>query len=120
MVTGESVKEPVKTIAQGMPDDCGVPLVANACAFLLHRRPRVQRAPGIPCALGFRWACFTQQLGRCASRERGNTSHSAVMPRFMRGIQYAAASRFKHKHLWNTGSPGQAGRRRRKEWRFEN
>jgi len=28
------------------------------------------------------------------------------MPRFKRGIQYAAASRFKHKRLWNTGSPG--------------
>ena len=26
------------------------------------------------------------------------------------GIQYAAASRFNHDGLWNTGSPGQAGR----------
>jgi len=26
------------------------------------------------------------------------------------GIQYAAASRFNHWLLWNTGSPGQAGR----------
>jgi hypothetical protein len=30
----------------------------------------------------------------------------------MRGIQYAAASRLYHQRLWNTGSPGQAGRRR--------
>ena len=30
------------------------------------------------------------------------------MPRVGGGIQYAAASRFKHKRLWNTGSPGQA------------
>jgi hypothetical protein len=51
MVTGESMKETVKTIAQGMPADCGVPVVADACAFLLHRRLRVQRASGIPCAL---------------------------------------------------------------------
>ena len=29
-------------------------MVANACAFLLHTRPRVQRASGIPCAL----CCF--------------------------------------------------------------
>jgi hypothetical protein len=34
-----------------MPVDCGVPVVADACAFLLHRRLRVQRASGIPCAL---------------------------------------------------------------------
>ena len=66
------MKETVKTIAQGMPDDCGVPLVANACAFLLHRRPRVQRAPGIPCALGFfRWAFVFAQLGRNVPRESG-------------------------------------------------
>ena len=30
-----------------------------------------------------------------------------------RGIQYAAASRLNHSRLWNTGSPGQAGRRQR-------
>ena len=35
---------------------------------------------------------------------------SAVMPRFMRGIQYAAASRLKYWRLWNTGSPDQVGR----------
>jgi len=28
----------------------------------------------------------------------------------MRGIQYAAADRFHHWRLWNTGSPGRAGR----------
>ena len=27
----------------------------------------------------------------------------------MRGIQYAAASRFYHRRLWNTGSPAFAG-----------
>jgi len=69
MVTEESMKETVKTIAQGMPDDCGVPLVANACAFLLHRRPRVQRASGIPCALGFSMGIFFAQLGRSAPRD---------------------------------------------------
>src|SRR5438034_6159713 len=29
--------------------------------------------------------------------------------RLQRDIQYAAASRFHHSRLWNTGSPGQAG-----------
>jgi hypothetical protein len=31
------------------------------------------------------------------------------MPRLDRGIQYAAASRLKHKGLWDTGSPAFAG-----------
>ncbi|MET4803667.1 hypothetical protein ABIA96_006270 [Bradyrhizobium sp. LB11.1] len=31
------------------------------------------------------------------------------MPRLDRGIQYAAASRFNHCRLWNTGSPAFAG-----------
>jgi hypothetical protein len=38
--------------------------------------------------------------------ERLVTPNSAVMPRLDRGIQYAAASRFNHRRLWNTGSPG--------------
>ncbi|APG09296.1 hypothetical protein BKD09_13210 [Bradyrhizobium japonicum] len=38
--------------------------------------------------------------------------HMLVMPRLDRGIQYAVASRLKHR-LWDTGSPGQAGRRQR-------
>ncbi|MGY4297556.1 glycosyltransferase involved in cell wall biosynthesis [Bradyrhizobium sp. i1.4.4] len=38
------------------------------------------------------------------------TSRHTVMPRLDRGIQYSAASRLKHCGLWNTGSPGQAGR----------
>jgi len=31
------------------------------------------------------------------------------MPRFKRGIQYAAAHRLDHNRLWNTGSPAYAG-----------
>jgi len=52
-----------------------------------------------------------QILGRVAPREVlvCLTRHA---PR-RRGIQYAAASRFKRRRLWNTGSPGQAGRRQR-------
>jgi hypothetical protein len=34
---------------------------------------------------------------------------SAVIARLDRAIQYAAASRLKHKRLWNTGSPAFAG-----------
>src|SRR6478735_12067893 len=40
-----------------------------------------------------------------------------VVPRFNRGIQHAAASPLRHHGLWNTGSPGQAGRRREENLR---
>jgi hypothetical protein len=41
-----------KTIAQGMPDPFGEPVVTLlACFFNSHARLRVHRAPGIPCAL---------------------------------------------------------------------
>src|SRR6476620_7125021 len=44
-----------KAIAQGMSDALRCP-VCSCAHFLLqmHTRPRVQRAPGIPCALCFR------------------------------------------------------------------
>jgi hypothetical protein len=50
MVTEESAKETVKTIAQGMPADAVYLWLLRVC-FLLHTRPPVQRASGIPCAL---------------------------------------------------------------------
>src|SRR6266702_5975923 len=58
-------------------------------------------------------------LGQTVPRESGVMFEMATQaprthchPPRMRGIQYAAASRLKHCGLWNTGSPGQAGRRR--------
>ena len=46
---GERIR--VKTIAQGMPDDSGEPVVTNSRVLFLHARPRVHRASGIPRAL---------------------------------------------------------------------
>ena len=40
-----------KTIAQGVPDDFGVPVLACVRLFRLHAWQWVRRAPGIPCAL---------------------------------------------------------------------
>jgi hypothetical protein len=53
MVTGESTKETVKTIARGMPGDfrCDRGDYARVLYFILHARLRAHRAPGIPCAL---------------------------------------------------------------------
>jgi len=48
-----------------------------SCAFFcacLHTRPRVQRAPGFPCALFFQRAAIDAKLGRIAPRECGRTS----------------------------------------------
>src|SRR5207244_9052131 len=47
-------KETVKTIVQGMPVDAVYLWLLTRVLFLLHTRPRVQRASGIPCAL----CCF--------------------------------------------------------------
>jgi len=54
------------------------------------------------------WICVEAllvRLARCRRCKRRICHH----PR-MRVIQYAAASRLYHERLWNTGSPGQAGR----------
>ena len=50
MVTGESPKETVKAIAQGMPVDLAKPVVTAAC-FFVAGGPWVRPSPGIPCAL---------------------------------------------------------------------
>jgi hypothetical protein len=54
LITGESTKETVKTIARGVPGDSGVTVVTTAGEHFypfLPTRLRVHRAPGIPCAL---------------------------------------------------------------------
>src|SRR5689334_11336909 len=110
----------VKTIAQGRPECFRLYLLVGAHAQIFSARgPRVQRAPGLPRAL-----CFPEgsrkmhHSGAMAPRECVVTcdglpgaAFSVAMPRFKRGIQYAVASRLNHCCLWNTGSPGQAGRR---------
>jgi hypothetical protein len=61
-----------KTIAQGRPDASAEPVCSCArfCA-VLHTRPRVQRAPGFPCALFFWGETFLSRPGRIAPRECG-------------------------------------------------
>jgi hypothetical protein len=80
--------------------------------FLLcisHTRPRVQRAPGLPCALYLLGGSEVDAtLGHVMPREGSCMSYSCHRPR-KRAIQYAAASRLKPRRLWNTGSPAFAG-----------
>ena len=55
-----------------MPVDPSEPVVTTlVCLFLSHTRLRVQRAPGIPCALCFMGERLLQKLGRIAPRECG-------------------------------------------------
>src|SRR5438874_8672865 len=69
-ITGEITKETVKTIARGMPGCSGEPVVTTSCAFyFLHARLRVQRAPGIPCALYFFEGGCWQSSGVFTPRE---------------------------------------------------
>ena len=58
MVTEESTKEAVKTIARGMPGllRCTCGDYARVLHLILHARLWVHWAPGIPCALCFLWA----------------------------------------------------------------
>ena len=57
-------------------------------------------------------AAWSMRMRGWRSRgKRRRATHSAVMPRRKRGIQYAAASRLEHNRLWNTGSPAFAGDR---------
>jgi hypothetical protein len=83
MVTGESTKDTVKTIAQGRPDDpartCGY-----AACFFAARGPWVRRAPGLPCALCLRRDTFDASPGRFASREREGASTSRFEIRFLK------------------------------------
>ena len=50
-------------------------------------------APGIPRALLFSRDVFLAQLGRYLRRGDAESRSPIVMPRFMRGIQYAVTSR---------------------------
>src|SRR5665213_577380 len=70
-ITGEITKEPVKTIAQGMPGDSGEPVVTTVCLLPSAHGPRV--LSGIrhslrPLYSGRENSCKTR--ARCAARMR--------------------------------------------------
>ena len=61
-----------KTIARGMPGwiRCDRGDYARVLCFISHARLRVQRAPGIPCALCLLGRTLHARLGRIAPRDR--------------------------------------------------
>jgi hypothetical protein len=69
-----------KTIAQGRPE-CLRWTCMLVCVFFaqLHTRPRVQRAPGLPCALNLRRAgSFLAHLGQIMPRDREAVFANAI------------------------------------------
>src|SRR5437588_6607322 len=81
-------------IAQGRPDASAKP-VCSCAAFLLHlshMRPRVRRAPGLPCAL-----CFSGATNAKLRADHAARTISAVFVRVARNralgraIQYSRA-----------------------------
>jgi hypothetical protein len=102
-----------KAIAQGMPDDSALPDELVGVFLFSPRGLRVRPAPGIPCALfTSKGARLSQNPGAIAPRECGGVSLRCHAPR-KRGIQYPRGFSAELWRLWNTGSPGQAGRRHR-------
>ena len=71
-----------QTIAQGMPEcsDCTCMLVC-ASHYIMHTRPRVQRAPGIPCALSLEGKDSMASLGQIEPRDREVVSSPVVTTR---------------------------------------
>ena len=110
-----------KTIAQGMPEclRCTCMLVCAFLCALLHTRPRVQRAPGIPCSLRYRGRRFTQTSGRSrrenANAMFGNGKASATSSSVSRtarpGDPVRRDFRLYRCRLWNMGRPVPATRR---------
>ena len=96
-----------------MPRECETASLSTSLRGALATKqsiPPFARLDGL-----LRGACHPAAL--CADRVARNdpegACHRSLRHRLrMRGVQYAAASRFEHCRLWNTGSPGQAGRRR--------
>jgi len=68
----------------------------------LHTGPRVQRAPGLPCALPF-WRANEAKLGRDASREREAVSTVIACDKreaFAQGSEATKQSIYPRVELW--------------------
>jgi hypothetical protein len=67
------------TIAQGRPDASAEPVCSCALSFcFLHTGPRVQRAPGLPCALFIYGAPKSWQTSGTSCRENADSHPHAV------------------------------------------
>jgi hypothetical protein len=70
-ITGESTKETVKTIAQGMPGDSGVTVVTMLVCFLLCTRGCGRGVrPAFPAPSDFGGGMFTSKTRADARRDR--------------------------------------------------
>src|SRR5436190_9087835 len=75
--TGESSKQAVKPLRrEGRSVSAALYARVQFCLRKSHARPRVQQAPGLPCALNFEEGKRRSNLGRSAPREREIVSTS--------------------------------------------
>jgi len=81
MVTGESAKETVKTIVQGMPAVAVYPWLLTRVLFAAHAASGATRIRHSLRPLMISRAARFQQLGHFVPRERELTSPILVMPR---------------------------------------
>ena len=90
-----------------MPGVSGVTVVTNARATYHYTRGcgRIGR-PAFPVPSVLKRATFMHSSGAIRAARSRRHAFSIVMPRFKRGIQYAAMSLMSTNRLWNTGSPG--------------
>src|SRR5262249_13093695 len=92
------------------PDDLVEPVVTAASFFFCWRAMGAASHPAFPAPSHFLRVDYADSSGISAARSLIHVL-STVMPRFKRGIQYSRGVSIEHDRLWNTGSPGQAGRR---------
>jgi hypothetical protein len=96
MVTGESTKETVKTIARGMPGDFRRDRgdYARVLCFILHARLRARGRPAFPAPSDFRERTFRQPRAEQAARSRRRVGKRDVMPGLDPGIHRSLQGRF--------------------------
>jgi hypothetical protein len=107
----------VKTIAQGMPDVLAEPVVTAACFLFCRRAMGCGQHPAFPAPSHLEEGDVRCKARTQMRRESVNVRFDGLRGRIFGGhharkrvIQYAEAYRLQHRRLWNTGSPGQAGR----------
>jgi hypothetical protein len=88
---GRARRTPLKPLRREGRTDPPTPVVTTVCYFFAHG-PRVQRAPGLPCALLFSGRMnFLEKLGRIARRENADV---CLGPASLRGALATNQSSF--------------------------
>src|SRR5213082_1825336 len=92
--TGESSKQAVKPLRrEGRNAPAALYARVQFCLRKSHARPRVQQAPGLPCALQFRGGQTTMQTSGAMRRENA-ASYSVVVTRLVRNCALGRVTQY--------------------------